>query len=62
MKAIYHRTSEEEEEVEILDIYVDENGDPKVLFVDSGNTVTSAPINRFTNFKGESRENESLDK
>lgn len=52
MKAIFHRNSTEEEEVEVLDIFVDKDGDPKMLFVGADGKVGTAPINRFTNCEG----------
>ncbi len=48
MKAVYHPDSREEEEVEILDIFVDRDGRPKMLFVRPDGRVHTAPIGRFT--------------
>lgn len=48
MKAQYHPNSKDEEEVEILDIFVDRDGQPKMLFVRSDGHVYTAPIGRFT--------------
>ena len=48
MKAQYHPNSKDEEEVEILDIFVDGDGQPKMLFVRSDGHVYTAPIGRFT--------------
>ena len=48
MKAQYHPNSKDEEEVEVLDIFVDGDGQPKMLFVRSDGHVHTAPIGRFT--------------
>ncbi len=48
MKAQYHPNSKDQEEVEILDIFVDGDGQPKMLFVRSDGHVYAAPIGRFT--------------
>ena len=48
MKAKYHPNSKDEEEVEVLDIFVDGDGQPKMLFVRSDGHVHTAPIGRFT--------------
>lgn len=48
MKAVYHPNSIETEEVEILDIFVDRDGRPKMLFVRTDGRVLTAPIGRFT--------------
>jgi len=48
MKAHYHPNSKDQEEVEILDIFVDGDGQPKMLFVRSDGHVYTAPIGRFT--------------
>ncbi len=48
MKAQYHPNSKDQEEVEILDIFVDGDGQPKMLFVRSDGHVYTAPIGRFT--------------
>jgi len=51
MKAQYHPTSTDEEEVEILDIFVDRDGQPKMMFVRAGGHVDTAPIGRFTELR-----------
>jgi len=48
MKAQYHPNSKDAEEVEVLDIFVDGDGQPKMLFVRSDGHVHTAPIGRFT--------------
>lgn len=53
MKAVFHRDNREEEEVEILDIFVDRDGEPKILFTGADGRIATAPINRFTNFENE---------
>ena len=53
MKAIFHRDNRVEEEVEVLDIFVDENREPKMLFVGADGRVATAPISRFTNLENE---------
>ncbi len=53
MKAVFHRDNREEEEVEILDIFVDKDGEPKILFTGADGRIATAPINRFTNFENE---------
>ena len=53
MKAVFHRDTGEEEVVDILDIFVDEEGEPKMLFVGSDGRIATAPINRFTDCEGE---------
>jgi len=53
VKAIFHRDNREEEEVEILDIFVDRDGEPKMLFTGADGRITTAPINRFTNLENE---------
>ena len=49
MKAIFHRDTGEEEEVEIKDVFVDDAGEPRMLFVGDDGRTDTAPINRFTN-------------
>ncbi|MEA3441961.1 MAG: hypothetical protein U9R04_00495 [Chloroflexota bacterium] len=49
MKAIFHRDSGEEEKVEVLDIFVDEQGEPEMRFIGADGRIATAPINRFTN-------------
>jgi len=61
MKAIFHRDSGEEEQVKVLDIFVDEEGTAKVLFIGANDEIISAPINRFTNYEGRIKENDTLD-
>lgn len=51
MKAIFHGDNREEEEVEILDIFVDRGGEPKIRFTGADGRIATAPINRFTNFE-----------
>lgn len=53
MKAVFHLDNGEEEEVDILDIFVDKDGAPKVLFLGPDDTIASAPTNRFTNFEND---------
>jgi hypothetical protein len=48
VKAQYHPNSKDAEEVEVLDIFVDGDGQPKMLFVRSDGHVHTAPIGRFT--------------
>jgi len=48
MKAVYHPNSEDREEVEVLDIFVDRDGRPKMLFVRTDGRVLTAPVGRFT--------------
>jgi len=55
MKAQYHPNSKDQEEVEILDIFVDADGQPKMLFVRSDGHVHTAPIGRFTELLNGSR-------
>ncbi len=51
MKAQYHPNRTEEEEVEVLDIFVDREGLPKILFERANGEVCSAPIGRFTELR-----------
>ncbi|MBE9513609.1 MAG: hypothetical protein IMY83_01065, partial [Chloroflexi bacterium] len=53
MKAVFHRDIKEEEVVEVLDIFVDKEGEPRVLFIGSDNRIATAPTNRFTDFENE---------
>lgn len=53
MKAVFHRDIKEEEVVEVLDIFVDREGEPRVLFIGSDNRIATAPTNRFTDFENE---------
>jgi len=55
MKAQYHPNSIDEQEVEILDIFVDVDGQPKMLFVGSDSRVYTAPIGRFTEMRNGSQ-------
>jgi hypothetical protein len=48
MKAIFHRYAGEEEKVEVKDIFVDDDGEPKMLFVGKDGKTDVALINRFT--------------
>ena len=61
MRAIFHNNTGEEEYVKVLDIFVDEEGVAKVLFIGINDKITTAPINRFTDYETEVRENEDLD-
>ena len=60
MIAIFHRESGEEEQVRVLDIFVDEEGTAKVLFIGTKDEIVTAPINRFTNYEGGIKENSTL--
>ncbi|MFW6056167.1 MAG: hypothetical protein ACOC9B_02515 [Chloroflexota bacterium] len=51
MKAQFHPDLTREEEVDVLDIFVDTDGSPKMMFVRSDGHVYTAPINRFTNLR-----------
>ena len=51
MRAQYHPDLTREEEVEVLDIFVDTDGRPKMMFVRSDGHVYTAPISRFTNLR-----------
>jgi len=51
VKAQFHPDLTREEEVEILDIFVDSDGSPKMMFVRPDGHVYKAPINRFTNLR-----------
>ena len=55
MKAVYHPNSIDTEEVEILDIFVDRDGRPKMLFVRNDGRVLTAPIGRFTEMRNGSQ-------
>ena len=59
MIAIFHRDSGEEEQVRVLDIFVDEKGTAKVLFIGAKDEIIAAPINRFTNYEGGMKEHGS---
>ncbi len=59
MRAIFHRDSGEEEQVRVLDIFVDEEGIAKVLFIGVKDEIIAAPINRFTNYEGGVKENDT---
>ncbi len=59
MRAIFHRDSGEEEQVRVLDIFVDEEGTAKVLFIGKKDKIIAAPINRFTNYEGGVKENDT---
>ncbi|TFH34815.1 MAG: hypothetical protein E4G93_04725 [Dehalococcoidia bacterium] len=48
MKAQYHPNSTDREEVEILDIFVDRDGQPKMMYQRADGRVATAPIGRFT--------------
>mgnify|MGYP001329949222 CR=1 FL=1 len=51
MKAQYHPNNTDQVEVEILDIFVDHDGEPKMMFLHPGGRVATAPIRRFTELK-----------
>ena len=51
MKAVYHPNSVDTEEVDVLDIFVDRDGRPKMLFVRHDGRVLTAPIGRFTEMR-----------
>jgi hypothetical protein len=51
VKARFHPDLLSEEEVEILDIFVDSDGSPKMMFVRGDGHVYTAPINRFTDLR-----------
>jgi len=61
MNAIFHRNSGEEEQVRVLDIYIDEEGTAKVLFIGAKDDIITAPINRFTNYEGGIKEYNTLE-
>jgi hypothetical protein len=61
MRAIFHHDTGEEEHVKILDIFVDEEGIAKVLFIDTNGDITTAPINRFTDYEERIGKNYNLD-
>ncbi len=48
MKAQYHPNSTDQEEVEVLDIFVDRDGQPKMMFMRNDGHIATAPIGRFT--------------
>lgn len=48
MKAQYHPNSTDQVEVEILDIFVDRDGQPSMMYLRPDGHVATAPINRFT--------------
>lgn len=48
MKAQYHPNSTDQVEVEILDIFVDRDGEPKMMYLGADGHVATAPIRRFT--------------
>jgi len=51
VKARFHPDLTREEEVEVLDIFVDSDGSPKMMFVRGDGHVYTAPINRFTDLR-----------
>ncbi|MEA3298158.1 MAG: hypothetical protein U9Q31_01440 [Chloroflexota bacterium] len=53
MKATLHREDGKEEKVKILDIFVDKDGAPKMLFIGEDNQIDTAPIGRFTDMEDE---------
>ncbi len=62
MRAIFHNATGDEEDVKVLDIFVDEEGTAKVLFMSASDGIATAPINRFTDYEGGAEENDNLDK
>ncbi len=48
MKAHYHPNSTDSEQVEILDIFIDEDDHPMMMFLGANGRVATAPIGRFT--------------
>ena len=53
MKATLHREDGKEERVKILNIFVDKDGAPKMLFIGEDNQINTAPIGRFTDIEDE---------
>lgn len=51
MKAQYHPNSTDTEEVEILDIFIDSEGQPRMMFLGADGSVNTAPIGRFTELR-----------
>lgn len=51
MKAQFHPDLTREEEVDVLDIFVDTDGSPKMMFIRSDGHIYTAPINRFTGLR-----------
>lgn len=51
MKAQYHPNSTDTEEVEILDIFIDNEGQPRMMFLGADGCVNTAPIGRFTELR-----------
>lgn len=51
MKAQYHPNSTDQEEVEVLDIFVDRDGQPKMMFLRADGHVATAAIGRFTELR-----------
>ena len=48
MKAQYHPDSTDQIEVEVLDIFVDRDGQPRMMYLSADGHVATAPIGRFT--------------
>jgi len=53
VKATLHREDGKEERVKILNIFVDKDGAPKMLFIGEDNQINTAPIGRFTDIEDE---------
>lgn len=51
MKAQYHPNSSDTEEVEVLDIFIDDRGQPRMMFLGADGRVDTAPIGRFTELR-----------
>ncbi len=51
MKAQYHPNSVDSVEVEVLDIFIDQDGRPMMMFLGSDGAVSTAPIGRFTELR-----------
>ena len=51
--ATFHGHNRMEEEVQILGIFVDRDGEPKIRFTGADGRIAIAPINRFTSFENE---------
>ncbi len=51
MKAVYHPTSNHREEVEILDIFIDADSQPRMMFLRADGHIGTAPIGRFTELR-----------
>ncbi len=51
MKAQYHPNGTDTEEVDVLDIYIDDEGQPRMMFVRADGRIETAPIGRFTELR-----------